>query len=56
MDPEDFADERRVKEVYYREVQALLLRYFGAKRVEILEHLVPKPRAMAALTEAKINR
>jgi hypothetical protein len=43
MDPEDFADERRVKEVYYPEVQALLLRYFGAKRVEILEHLVTKP-------------
>jgi hypothetical protein len=40
MAPEDFADEKKVKDIYYAEVQALLLRYFGAKRVEILEHLV----------------
>jgi hypothetical protein len=43
MDADDFADEAKVKNVYYPEVQALLLRYFGAKRVEILEHLVTKP-------------
>jgi len=33
---------KKVKGVYYPEVQGLLLRYFGAKRVEILEHLIRK--------------
>lgn len=38
--PEDFDDLVLVKTVYYREVQALLLDFFGATRVEIMEHMV----------------
>jgi len=40
LTPEDFHEEEKVKRVYYSEIQALLLKYFGAKRVEILEHVV----------------
>jgi hypothetical protein len=40
LNPDDFANEQKVKDVYYPEIRALLLKYFGAKRVEILEHLV----------------
>lgn len=40
MEPEDFGNEHKVKDVYYPEIQARLLKYFGAKRVEVLEHQV----------------
>lgn len=40
MEAEDFADDQKVKAVYYPEIQIRLLEYFGAKRVEILEHQV----------------
>ena len=38
LSPEDFYDESRVKKVYYRELQDLLMGLLGAKRVEVLEH------------------
>ena len=40
MEADDFADDQKVKAVYYPEIQTRLLEYFGAKRVEILEHQV----------------
>jgi hypothetical protein len=40
LDPGDFYNVKRVKDIYYDEIKALLLKYFGAKRVEILEHIV----------------
>ncbi|KAF1810426.1 putative CmcJ-like methyltransferase [Eremomyces bilateralis CBS 781.70] len=40
--PEDFYDEKKVKEVYYEEVKEVLKRERGAKRVEILEHGIRK--------------
>jgi hypothetical protein len=38
LKPEEFYDENRVKKVYYKELQDLLMKTLGAKRVEILEH------------------
>lgn len=42
LDPGDFYNVKRVKDIYYAEIKALLLKYFGAKRVEILEHITRK--------------
>lgn len=36
----DFYDEARVKDVYYPEIKDILRQFFGASRLEILEHVV----------------
>lgn len=40
LQPDDFYDDNKVREIYYEEVKRLLRRSYGAKRVEILEHSV----------------
>lgn len=40
LEPDEFYDQARVEKVYYPELQNLLRQYLGAKRVEVLEHLV----------------
>ena len=37
---EDFVDEERVKTVYYKEVEELLKKQTGAKRVFIFDHTI----------------
>jgi hypothetical protein len=44
MTPDDFYNQLLVESVYYYEIKALLLEYFGAKRVEIMEHVVKRLR------------
>ena len=46
LPPEDFFDSDRVKSVYYKELETLLLKIFRPRRVEILEHLVSVSGAM----------
>lgn len=43
LTPEDFYDSHLVESVYYNELKAVLLEHFGAKRVEIMEHMVIPP-------------
>ncbi len=44
LESREFYDESRVKDVYYTELKGLLGHYFGSSRVEILEHLVRRPK------------
>ena len=53
LEPNDFYNEILVESVYYNEIKALLLEYFGAKRVEIMEHVVSAPRNCKRLNETK---
>jgi hypothetical protein len=43
LKPDDFYDEEKVKTIYYKELQDLLMGLLEAKRVEILEHGVIPP-------------
>lgn len=40
--PEEFDDDKKIRQVYYAELKMMLKRDLGARRVEILEHGVRK--------------
>jgi len=42
LTPDDFYNQVLVESVYYNEIKELLLGYFGAQRVEIMEHVIRK--------------
>lgn len=42
LNPEDFDDDAKIKNVYYNELKSLLKAKLGARRIEILEHGVRK--------------
>ncbi len=43
LKPDDFYNQNLVENVYYSEIKVLLLDYFNAKRVEIIEHVIMVP-------------
>ena len=40
LSPDQFDDRHLVESIYYEELRQLLIRFFRATRVEILEHIV----------------